>query len=621
LADGIGQIGRRVARGEGYLGIELGSTRIKACLIGPGGEVWATGAHDWENHYRDGFWTYDLDEVWAGLRAAYADLLRNLGERHQVTPTRYRAVGISAMMHGYLAFDQAGELLAPFRTWRNTNTGQAAAQLSELFQFNVPLRWSAAHLYQAVLDREAHVPAVDFMTTLAGYVHWRLTGEKVIGVGDASGMFPIDSGARDWDAGMADAFDGLVSGSPPPIPAKPLRAILPEVRVAGQFAGRLTAEGAARLDPSGVLEPGAPLCPPEGDAGTGMVATNAIAPRTGNTSVGTSIFAMVVLDKALARPHPELDLVTTPAGDPVAMVHCNNGASELGAWAGLFGEFAAGLSGLSGLAGRGDLAGRADPAGGGDLGGSGCLAERGDLAGRPDLDGRGDLNGRKDPAGRGDLGGRGDPAERGDLAGRGDLTGSGDRGGGIGQDVVFEVLFRAALAGEPDGGGLLAYNLLSGEPIVGLTEGRPLTVRPPSAHFTLANFMRAQLYAAFAALALGMRVLASEDVRIEAMYGHGGIFKTRGVAERLLAATIGAPVGVSASASEGGAWGIALLARYLEACEAGLGLAEFLDQIVFADAAVDFASPSAADVAGFAAFLERYEAGLAIEHAAVEALR
>ncbi|MDR0592330.1 MAG: ATPase [Bifidobacteriaceae bacterium] len=569
---GIGQIGGRVAPGEGYLGIELGSTRIKACLVGPDGAVWATGAHDWENHYRDGLWTYGLDEVWDGLRACYADLARDLRERHGVTAGRYRAIGISAMMHGYLAFDDAGELLVPFRTWRNTNTGPAAAALTELLDFNIPLRWSAAHYYQAMLDGEEHVPAVEFMTTLAGYVHWQLTGRKVIGVGDASGMFPIDSAAGDWDAAKLAAFDGLVAaragsgGLAEPAgsagaaglagsgglaePAgsaraagsgRGLRALLPEVKLAGQEAGRLTAEGAARLDPSGLLEPGIALCPPEGDAGTGMVATGAIAAGTGNVSVGTSIFAMVVLDRPLARVHPELDLVTTPAGDPVAMVHCNNGASELGAWAALFGEFADALAG------------------------SGTL-----------------------------------PA--------------------VGPDRVFEALFQAALAGELDGGGLLAYNLLSGEPIVELAEGRPLVVRTPDSRLTLANFARVQIYAVFAALALGMKVLAGEDVRIEAMYGHGGVFKTRGVAQRLLAAAIDAPVGVAASASEGGAWGIALLARYLEAAEHQLSLAEFLDSVIFDGAGVDVVAPNPDDVAGFAAFLDRYQAGLALERAAVESL-
>jgi sugar (pentulose or hexulose) kinase len=536
LAPGAGSIGRRIAQGAAYLGIELGSTRIKACLTGPDGAVWATGSHDWENQYRDGLWTYALKDVWSGLGAAYEDLAADVNSRYGERATAYRAIGISAMMHGYLAFDAAGELLVPFRTWRNTNTGPAAERLSELFDFNIPLRWSVAHLYQAALDRESHVPEVAFITTLAGYVHWQLTGRKVIGVGDASGMFPIDSSAGDWDEAKLGAFDALLARSARAGIVRPLREILPQVKLAGQEAGSLSAEGAARLDPSGRLEGGIALCPPEGDAGTGMVATNAIAPRSGNVSVGTSNFAMVVLDQVLSQPHPELDLVTTPAGDPVAMVHCNNGASEIGAWANVFGEFAAGL------------------------------------------------------------------------------------GASANPDQVFETLFLAALDGEADGGGLLAYNLLSGEPLVELAQGRPLIVRTPDSRLTLANFMRAGIYAAFAALALGMRVLAGEEVRIDAMYGHGGIFKTPKVAQRLLAAAIGAPVGVAASASEGGAWGIALLARYLDAAREGLGLAEFLDLVVFSDAAVDVAAPLASDVAGFAAFLDRYQAGLAIERAAIQAV-
>ncbi|MDR0627055.1 MAG: ATPase [Bifidobacteriaceae bacterium] len=555
VASGVEGIGDLVAGGGGYLGIELGSTRIKACLIGPDGAVWATGSHDWENQYRDGLWTYSLEAVWEGLRAAYGDLAREVERRYGRRPRRYRALGISAMMHGYLAFDADGELLVPFRTWRNTNTGPAAAELSELLAFNMPLRWSVAHLYQAIRDGEEHVGQVDFITTLAGYVHWRLTGRKVIGIGDASGMFPIDSAVGDWDADKLAAFDQLLASlaaTALPKPSQSLRELLPEVLLAGEEAGALTASGASLLDPAGGLEPGTPLCPPEGDAGTGMVATGAIAPRTGNVSVGTSIFAMVVLDRPPARVHPELDLVTTPAGDPVAMVHCNNGASELGAWAGVFAQFAEALS----------------------------------------------------SEGEGARGG----------------GGQGEGGRSVDADRVFAALFEAALAGEPDGGGLLAYNLLSGEPVVGLAEGRPLVIRTPDSRLTLANFMRAQVYAVFAALAVGMRVLAEENVKIEAMYGHGGVFKTPGVAQRLLAAAIGAPVGVAASASEGGAWGIALLARYLEAAADGLTLAQFLQQVVFAGAPVDIAAPLARDVAGFSTFLARYESGLAVERAAIQAI-
>jgi sugar (pentulose or hexulose) kinase len=436
------------------------------------------------------------------------------------------------MMHGYLAFDANDELLVPFRTWRNTSTGVASAELSERFGLNIPLRWSIAHLHQAILDEEAHVPDIRFVTTLAGYVHWRLTGRKVIGVGDASGMFPIDSATNDYDSRLLGVYDGLVADRASGLQVAEL---FPEVLAAGREAGRLTAEGAALLDPAGELQPGAPLCPPEGDAGTGMVATNAVAPRTGNVSAGTSIFAMVVLERPLSEPHHELDLVTTPAGDPVAMVHCNNGASELAAWVGVFARFA--------------------------------------QAAGTDLD----------------------------------------------SDAVFELLFREALDGEADAGGLLAYNHLAGEPIAGLAEGRPMVVRTPDSRLTLANLMRAQLYGVFGTLALGMRVLDREGVELDRMFAHGGIFRTAGVAQRLLAGALDAPVAVGETASEGGAWGIAVLASYLSA-SAQTDLGAYLNERVFADAAIDTVDPNPDDVAGFAAFLDRYRAGLAAEAAAVEAL-
>ncbi|WP_455903693.1 xylulokinase [Microbacterium sp.] len=515
------------------LGIELGSTRIKACLIGSDAtEVLATGSFAWENRLEDGLWTYAIDEVWAGLQAAYAALAADAESRHGVRPETFGAIGISAMMHGYLAFDAQGELLVPFRTWRNTNTGAAAAELTDLLGVNIPLRWSIAHLHQAVLDGEAHVPQLDFVTTLAGYVHERLTGERVLGVGDASGMFPIDSSTGDYDERMLQAYDARAADR---LPAT-ARDLFPTVLPAGAAAGSLTAEGAALLDPSGTLKPGIPLCPPEGDAGTGMVATNSVSPRTGNVSAGTSIFAMVVLERPLTEVHHELDLVTTPAGDAVAMVHCNNGASELAAWVGLFTRFSA-------------------------------------AAGQP-----------------------------------------------LSDDAVFDALFREALDGEADAGGLLAYNHLAGEPIAGLTEGRPLFVRTPDSAFTLGNFMRSQLYGVFGTLALGMQVLTAEGVELDRMFAHGGMFRTAGVAQRFLAGALGAPVAVGELASEGGAWGIAVLASYLAHAESA-SLGEYLDRDVFATASLSVADPDPADVAGFAAYLDRYRAGLAIEAAATTALR
>lgn len=520
-----------IAEGTATLGIELGSTRIKACLIGPDAEVLAVGVHDWENRLENGVWTYALDEVWSGLRAAYGDLLRDVEARHGVDIRSLGAIGVSAMMHGYLAFDGDDELLVPFRTWRNTSTGAASEELSALFGLNIPLRWSIAHLQQAILDDEPHVPRVRFLTTLAGYVHWRLTGRRVLGVGDASGMFPIDPGTRDYDADLLARYDAHAGAA---LPGGSLRALLPDVLPAGRQAGVLTAEGAMLLDPTGTLSPGIPLCPPEGDAGTGMVATGAVAPRTGNVSAGTSIFAMVVLERPLQGLHHEIDLVTTPAGDAVAMVHCNNGASELAAWVGLFARFATAA------------------------------------------------------------------------------------GAGLDADRAYEVLFREALEGAADAGGILAYNHLSGEPIAGLAEGRPLVVRVPGARLSLADFMRAQLYGVFGTLALGMRILADEGVALDRMLAHGGMFRTAGVAQRFLAGALAAPVAVGETAAEGGAWGIAVLARYLAFAD-DLDLTAYLDRVL-GDADVTVADPEPADVAGFADYLDRYRAGLAVERAAVASL-
>ncbi|MFB8892245.1 xylulokinase [Microbacterium plantarum] len=521
-----------ILAGRTSLGIEFGSTRIKACLIGSDPtQVLATGSHAWENRFEERRWTYSLDDVWSGLQAAYADLAAAVESEYGVVPATFGAIGVSAMMHGYLAFDADDGLLVPFRTWRNTSTGPAAAELTELLGINIPLRWSVAHLHQAVLDGEAHVADIRHVTTLAGYVHASLTGEKVLGVGDASGMFPIDPVTRDYDQRRVDLFDAHSAGR---LPVN-LRALLPEVRVAGQVAGSLTAAGAALLDPSGVLRPGIPFCPPEGDAGTGMVATEAVAPRTGNVSAGTSIFAMVVLERPLQTTHHEIDVVTTPAGDLVAMVHCNNGASELAAWVGMFERFAAAS------------------------------------------------------------------------------------GSALDADAVYDTLFREALSGDPDAGGLLAYNHLAGEPIAGTEEGRPLFVRTPDSRFTLANAIRAQLYGVFGTLALGMRVLDREGVQLDRMFAHGGMFRTAGVAQRFLAAALGAPVAVGDTASEGGAWGIAVLADYLAHGD-GLDLDAYLRERVFASASIDVAEPDEADAAGFAAYLDRYDAGLAVERAAVAAL-
>lgn len=524
-----------IAAGRASLGIELGSTRIKACLIAEDGQVLAVGSHEWENSFVDRMWTYPLDEVWSGIQAAYVALGIRVRHAYGITIESLASIGISAMMHGYLAFDAQGELLVPFRTWRNTTTGAAAAELSALFGVNIPLRWSIAHYRQAMLDAEQHVPAINHLTTLAGYVHTALTGRRVLGVGDASGMFPIDPATGTYDADLVARFDELTTDAAP----HPLLQVLPPVLPAGDDAGELTAEGAALLDPTGALRPGAVFCPPEGDAGTGMVATNAVAPRTGNVSAGTSIFAMIVLEAPLATAHDELDIVTTPGGDPVAMVHCNNGASELAAWVGVFQRFA-------------------------------------DLIGSP-----------------------------------------------LPPDAVYEVLFTEALTAAPDAGGILSYNHLSGEPIAGLDEGRPMVIRTPDSQLTLATFLRSQLAGVFATLSLGMRVLDDEGVKVDRMLAHGGIFRTAGVAQRVLSAALDTAVSVERHASEGGAWGIAVLAAYAAARRTGqtdASLAAYLDAVVFADAEFATVVPDPVEVAGYASYLDRYRAGLAAERAAVTAL-
>ncbi len=525
---------RQMQDGETYLGIELGSTRIKATLIDSAHRPVAGSSYGWENRLENGIWTYDLDEVWTGLQTCMAGLQRDAMERYGVPLRRVGAMGVSGMMHGYLAFDAAGELLAPFRTWRNTVTGEAAAELTELLSFNIPQRWSAAHLYQAILSGEAHVGRVERLFTLASYIHWRLTGERVAGVGEASGMFPIDSDTKDYDAAMLARFDERAAEKGF---KKTLRQILPRVLTAGEHAGVLTEAGARLLDPSGTLQPGIPFCPPEGDAGTGMVATNSVAVRTGNVSAGTSIFLMAVLEHKLARVHPEIDMVTTPSGDPVAMVHCNNCTTDLDAWVKLLSDAAA----LFGA--------------------------------RPE------------------------------------------------KDALYGKLYRLALTGDADCGGLTAYNYYSGEHVTGFTEGRPLFVRRPDSAFTLANFMRAHLYTAFAALKTGLGILLDEErVVLDELTGHGGLFKVEGVAQRFMAAVAGAPVTVMSTAGEGGPWGMALLAAYMDRHADGEPLAEYLDRNVFADAPRSTVLPDAADKAGFEMFMERYSAGLSVERAAVERL-
>ena len=522
---------QNIASGQVYLGIELGSTRIKAVLIGPDHTPLASGDHTWENHYENGLWTYSMSEVWQGLQEAYANMAADVKSTYGLPLKNIAAMGISAMMHGYLPFDQNGQQLAAFRTWRNTVTGPAAQQLTERFGFNIPQRWSIAHLQQAVLNGEDHVKQISFLTTLAGYVHWKLTGEKVLGVGEASGMFPIDSQTNDYDAAMLDSYDALIAEKGF---GWKIRDILPKVLTAGEGAGVLTAEGAKLLDPTGTLQPGTALCPPEGDAGTGMTATNAVAVRTGNVSAGTSVFAMVVLEKPLSRVYSEIDMVTTPTGKPVAMVHCNNCTNEINAWAGIFKGFLEAL---------------------------------------------------------------GQKADR---------------------NAVYTAMFQTALQGEKDGGGLMLYNYLSGEPVAGLSDGRPLLVRTPGAKMNFANFMRVQLYGALSTLKLGLDILAGENVVVEKLMGHGGFFKTPLVGQKIMAAAAGAPVAVMKTAGEGGPWGMALLAAYMAEKQNGQTLEDYLQTRVFAGQEGSCIAPDEADKAGFAKFITAFTAGLSVEKAAVE---
>ena len=521
-----------IESGKAILGIEFGSTRIKAVLIDTDNNPIAQGSFEWENQLVDGLWTYSIDTIWKGLQDCYADLRKNVKAEYDCEIKQLAAIGISAMMHGYMAFGKNENILVPFRTWRNTNTAKAAAELSELFHFNIPLRWSISHVYQAILNGEDHINKIDFLTTLAGYIHWQLTGKKVLGVGDASGMLPIDSNTNNYDAEMVAKFDKLIE---PKNLGWKILDILPEVLNAGEDAGVLTEEGAKKLDPSGTLQAGAPLCPPEGDAGTGMVATNAVRQRTGNVSAGTSSFSMIVLEKALSKPYEVIDMVTTPDGSPVAMVHCNNCTSDLNAWVGLFKQYQ-------------------------------------ELLGVP-----------------------------------------------VDMNEVFGKLYNHALEGDADCGGLIAYNYISGEPVTGLAEGRPMFVRSANDHFNLANFMRANLYASVAVLKIGNDVLfKDEKVQVDRITGHGGLFKTKGVGQRILAAAINSPISVMETAGEGGAWGIALLAGYLVNNEEKLSLADYLDKKVFAGNTGVEIAPTAEDVAGFDKYIETYKAGLAIEKAAVE---
>ena len=524
-----------ILEGKTALGIEFGSTRIKGVLVDYDGNVLASGVHDWENKLVDGVWTYDLEDAEAGLRSCYASLRKDVESKYGVTPSAFGAMGVSAMMHGYIALDKNDKQIARFQTWRNTNTTKAADELTELFDFNIPLRWSCAHLYQRILDGESHVKDVASVFTLAAYIHYRLTGAKVIGIGDAAGMFPIDSEKLDYDSDMAGKFDALMKKHGHDLK---LFDVFPKVLVAGDDAGKLTEEGAKLLDETGTLKAGIPMCPPEGDAGTGMTATNAVAPGTGNLSAGTSTFAMIVVDKKLKKLHREIDMVTTPSGFPCAMSHANNGTSDLNAWVSVFHEFC-GLMGIT--------------------------------------------------------------ADMGELYGK---------------------LYTHALTGDKDCGGLLAYGYYSGENVTFINEGRPLFARMPDSKFNLANFMRVNLYTSLGAVKLGMDILLKDEgVRLDRITGHGGLFKTPLVMQKFLAAAVNSPVYVMSTASEGGAWGIALLAAYLADGKSAGKLEDYLNSRVFKNLAGEAVNPDPEEVKGFEEFTRRYVAGLEVEKAAINAMK
>lgn len=524
-----------ILQGNTALGIEFGSTRIKAVLIDETKSPIAQGSYEWENRLENNIWTYSIKDIITGLQQCYSDLAENVKKEYGVILKTVGSIGISAMMHGYMAFDEKGELLVPFRTWRNTITQQAAEKLTKLFDYNIPQRWSIAHLYQAILNEETHVSQIDFLTTLAGFIHFKLTNKKVLGVGDASGMFPIDCATGTYYESMIKQFDELIADKNY---KWKLKQILPEVLLAGENAGTLTQEGAKLLDISGNLEAGIALCPPEGDAGTGMTATNSVAVRTGNVSAGTSVFAMVVLEKELSKVYTEIDLVTTPTGHLVGMVHCNNCTSDLNAWVNLFQEYGEAM---------------------------GLKADKND---------------------------------------------------------IFATLYNKALEGDADCGGLLSYCYLSGEPITDFEEGRPLFARMADSKFNLSNFMRTHLYSSLATLKIGLDILfKQEGVTLDNLMGHGGLFKTKGVGQKVMASAASVPVSVMETAGEGGAWGIALLADYMKQKQKGETLEQYLNEKVFCEGEAVTIAPSQKDSEGFDKFIALYQKGLAIEKAAVETMK
>lgn len=523
-----------IISGRTSLGIEFGSTRIKAVLISSEHEVIATGSFNWENILENGLWVYHLEDALKGLRYCYGILAGEVRKKYSVELETIGSIGISGMMHGIIALDAYDRQLTPFLTWRNTNTERASEILTRLFGFNIPLRWTVSQLYQAVLENREYVRKINYVTTLSGYIHYLLCGKKNIGIGEASGMFPIDSGKLDYDQGMIDKFDGLVAEQKYPWK---MRDVFPKVLVAGEKAGVLTLKGATLLDESGKLKSGIPMVPPEGDAGTGMTATDSVAPRTGNVSAGTSIFSMVVLDRPLSRLYKDIDMVTTPTGRPVAMVHCNNGTSELDQWFNLFKE----------------------------------LCEK---IGKP-----------------------------------------------VKNSELYDLMFFESLNGDSDCSDIIYFNYLSGEPVCGLVSGLPLLVRKAESRFNFANFMRSQLYSVFAALSIGNEILIKEKVQIDRLTGHGGMFKTKDVAQRFLSAAMKAPVTVMETAGEGGPYGMAILASYYLYKDEYYTLEEYLTRSVFKNRRGNTMMSTKEEITGFERYMDNYRKLLVTEKSATENLK
>lgn len=510
-----------------YLGIELGSTRIKAVAIDDKAQIISNGIFEWQSKFENNYWTYDFDLLTRGLQEAYKNLKENIFNDYNYKINNFKAIGISAMMHGLLAFDKNMKLLSPFRTWRNTNTDKASRFLTELYQYNIPHRWSFAHLYEAILNEEEFVKDVDYICTLSAYIHYVLTGEKVLGIGDASGMFPVDD-SLDYNEKFLDKTNNLDEIKEIGIN---VRDILPKVLTAGEFAGNLSQSGAKILDLDGDLKAGIPFCPPEGDAGTGMIATNTITKNTGNISIGTSIFSMIVLDHQLKDYYKEIDMVTTPDGKPVAMVHCNNGTADFDGWLNIFKEFAD------------------------------------------------------------------------------DLNVDFSKYGGF-----YSYLFNKALESLDEECGFTIYNYLSGEPINKVLEGLPMIIRDKSINPTLSKFILANLYSIMATIRIGHDILTErENIEIKEMSAHGGVFKTKEVMQNIVASSLNTKISLYDSASEGGSWGIACLALYLDKKENFESLDDFLEKVLFSDQVKYSKIPDEKIVKSFEVFLNNYKKFLPIQ--------